>query len=59
MSQQTVYIRESDMEKWKTLEKKSEFIHEALKQIGEKKIIKTKADAEEAVTYKKTGNWGA
>lgn len=31
MPQQTVYIREVDMEKWKSLKKKSEFIHNALK----------------------------
>ena len=30
MPQQTVYIREVDMDRWKSLEKKSEFIHKAL-----------------------------
>lgn len=30
MPQVTVYIREQDLEKWKALPKKSEFIHKAL-----------------------------
>lgn len=30
MPQQTVYIRNGDMDKWKALEHKSEFIHNAL-----------------------------
>lgn len=30
MPQVTVYIRSGDLDKWKTLEKKSEFIHNAL-----------------------------
>jgi hypothetical protein len=30
MPQVTVYIRERDLEKWKAIEKKSEFIHKAL-----------------------------
>lgn len=30
MPQVTVYIREEDLEKWKAIEKKSEFIHNAL-----------------------------
>lgn len=31
MPQVTVYIREDDLDKWKALEKKSEFIHHALR----------------------------
>lgn len=35
MPQVTVYIREDDLDKWKALEKKSEFIHTALnKEMG-------------------------
>ena len=30
MPQVTVYVREEDLPKWKALEKKSEFIHQAL-----------------------------
>jgi len=30
MPQVTVYIRDDDLKKWKTLKKKSEFIHSAL-----------------------------
>lgn len=33
MPQVTVYVREKDIAKWKALEKKSEFISEALKTI--------------------------
>ncbi len=33
MPQQTIYIRKDDMPKWKALEKKSEFLHNALNNI--------------------------
>jgi hypothetical protein len=33
MPQVTVYVREKDIAKWKALEKKSEFLHQALKTI--------------------------
>lgn len=35
MPQVTVYIREEDLEKWKAIEKKSEFIHNALTSTSE------------------------
>lgn len=35
MPQVTVYIREEDIEKWKAIEKKSEFIHKALQVVEE------------------------
>lgn len=35
MPQVTVYIREEDIEKWKALEKKAEFIHKALQVVEE------------------------
>lgn len=34
MPQVTVYIREDDLDKWKSIEKKSEFISEALNNVG-------------------------
>lgn len=36
MPQVTVYIREGDLEKWKALQKKSEFIHNALNPDGKR-----------------------
>lgn len=35
MPQVTVYIREEDIEKWKAINKKSEFIHQALQKLKE------------------------
>ena len=60
MPQVTVYIRQEDLEKWQQIQKKSEFLHEALstglrawkqvENVGDlPPRIKTKQDAEKAV----------
>lgn len=49
MPRANIFIRKDDLDKWKTLENKSQFIHNALNTI-ESKVIKTPQDAQKAVT---------
>lgn len=57
-----IYIRAEDLDKWLAIEKKSEFIHNALNNEPKAKEPTKPATAsipELPVTYKKTQNWGA
>lgn len=40
MPQKTVFIRDEDLEKWKAIEKKSEFVHNALKTVPGSSAVK-------------------
>lgn len=44
MPQVTVYIRDEDLPKWKAIERKSEFVHNALWKEGSAPAIKPKWD---------------
>lgn len=62
MSQQTLYIREGDMEKWRALKKKSEFIHNALNPPDFKGIGEAAADLKEKLqtaTFKRVESYGS
>lgn len=43
MPQVTVYVREEDLEKWKSIPKKAEFIHNALNENKYEKLAKESA----------------
>lgn len=55
MPQVTVYIRDEDIERWREVEKKSEFIHSALRDspssytLENRQVIKTPADVKKVI----------